>query len=306
MNALAKLLQDIYYLKFSFIVKLLGGMRTPQHSYALAKFLGTLRTNFGYIGSGWSRGKYLDTMSKVLPELEQAKADELLKAYWVNHQKRFMELFLAREFTPENIGKLVDFEGLSYLDEALKQKRGVILPVPHIGNERLHHILLAVKGYPMAVISSHYDDHGPFARKVKIDASRRFHEVGHPGDVKWLLKVLKSNRVLQVASDAEAGENGVMVKFLGQDTLLPTGWIRLALTAGAAVFPSALLRQKNDRHKLIIKPEFEVKRDVNREETLKSNAQRYMDVVSEFFLQSPDLIDWMSLTVRLDETKQAV
>ena len=279
-------------------------MKTPNRSYALAQFLGVLRTRCGYIGAGWSREKYLKTIKAILPKISDDDADELLKAYWVNHQKRFMELFLVRELTPDNIDRLADFEGLEHLDEALSQGRGVILPVPHIGNERLHHILLALKGYPVAVISSTYDDHGPYARKIKIEASSRFHDVGHPGDSFWLLKILRNNRVLQVACDAEAGANGVMVNFLHQNIYLPTGWVRLALKTGAAVFSSALMRQGNHRHRLVIKPAFVIDKEGDRDELFRKNVQRYMDVVSEFFHERPDLIDWMSLTVRLEETRQ--
>lgn len=305
MNALARFLQDLHYRNFAGIVALLGGMHHPERCYALARVLGRLRTRFGYVGSGWSKTKYLQTIRTMLPGISQEEAASLLMAYWVNHQKRFMELFLTSELTGRNLDRLVEFEGLNYLDDALNRGRGVILPVPHIGNERLHHIALAVKGYPMAVISSHYEDHGLFARKVKIEASQRFHDVGHPGDSLWLLKMLKKNRVLQIASDAEAGSNGVMVRFLGQQILLPTGWARLAIKTGAAVFPSALLRQSDDRHKLIIRPEFEIHSNGNRQDDLRDNVQRYMDTVSTFFQERPDLIDWMSLTVRLEETHLA-
>lgn len=304
MNFVTRNIQDLHYAVFGGIVKLLGGMRTPQKSYLLAQMLGTLRTRVGYIGPGWSRKKYLQTIRTIFPGIDNTKANALLKSYWVNHQKRFMELFLVKELTPENVDKVADFDGLEKLDEALARGRGVILPVPHIGNERLHHILLAVKGYPMAVISSSYDDHGSYARKIKIDASRRFHEVGHPGDSLWLLKMLKENRILQVACDAEAGVNGVIVNFLGQKVYLPTGWVRLALMTGAAVFPSVLMRQKDHRHRLVVNPEFQITHNKDRSENLQRNVQRYMDRVSEIFHSRPDLIDWMSLTVRLEETKQ--
>jgi KDO2-lipid IV(A) lauroyltransferase len=305
MNALARQLQDLYYLKFSAMVKLLGGLKTPQRSYAVARLLGSLRMTFGVFGPNWSKEKYFSTMKAILPDSSDQELADILRAYWVNHQKRFIELFLARELTPGNIDRMVEFEGLEYLDQALEKGRGILLPVPHIGNERLHHILLALKGYPVAVVSSNYDDHGPIARRVKLDASRRFHEVGHPGDVRWLLRMLKDNRVLQVACDAEAGETGIVAEFLGQKILLPTGWVRLALKTGAAVFPSTLLRQEDNRHKLVIRPAHEVRQGTDKRATLRDNVQRYMDTVAEIFRERPDLIDWMSLTVRLDETSVA-
>ncbi|MCX6639809.1 MAG: lysophospholipid acyltransferase family protein [bacterium] len=305
MNFLARLLQDIHYFNFNSVVKALGGIQSLDRSYALAKALGRLRTRFGYVGAGWSRERYLKTIKAVFPQISRTDAEALLKAYWVNHQQKFIELFLAQELTAQNVGQLVKFQGLEHLDIALQRGNGVILPVPHIGNERLHHIALALKGYSVAVISSKYEDHGSFARKIKIDASARIHEVGHPGDVPWLLRTLKSNQILQVASDAEADAGAVMIKFLGMDLLLPTGWVRLAMSTGAAIFPSALLRGLDNRHTLQIMPEFKLEQTGNKSMDLQNNVQRYMDTVSQFFYDRPDQIDWMSLSVRIEETKRS-
>ncbi len=276
-----------------------------QRSYALAQILGNFRTRFGYIGRGWSREKYLQTIQTVFPDIGRTEAEKILRSYWVNHQKRFFELFLAPELNPENLGRIVQFQGLEHLDKALAQGKGAILPVPHLGNERLHHIALAIKGYPMAVISSRYEDHGPYARRIKLDASRRIHEVGYAGDTAWLLRMLKSNRLLQVACDAEAGANGVYTSFLGQEVLLPTGWVRLALSTGAAVLPSMLLRQDDGTHLLVVHSAFEFDRSLPREELLAGSVQRFMDLMAESFKQRPDQVDWMSLTVRLEETQRA-
>lgn len=306
MNAAARILQDLHYRFFGGIVDALGGLQHSQRSYALATVLGNVRTHVGYVGSGWSREVYLRTIRTVFPDLGSKKANQLLKAYWVNHQKRFMELFLARELVSANLSRLVSFTGLENLDQALARGKGVIMPVPHIGNERLHHIALAVKGYPMAVISSQYEDHGSYAREVKIGASKRFHEVGYAGDTTWLLRMLKSNRILQVASTAQAGPNGVLVNFLGQKVLFPTGWARLAWKTGAAVLPSVLLRQDDDRHLLIIQPEFVLETGSSKETQMQDNVQRFLDLVSRFYLDRPDLVDWMSLTVRLDETRHVL
>jgi lauroyl/myristoyl acyltransferase len=305
MNALARNLQDLHYRFFDGLIKALGGLERADRSYALAETLGALRTRFGYVGRGWSRQRYLETIRTFFPHLGGSDGEALLKSYWINHQKRFVELFLTRDLNGGNLSQLVKFEGLEHLDRALARGRSVILPVPHLGNERLHHIALAVKGYPVAVISSKYEDHGHFAQSVKIEASKRFHEVGYPGDSGWLLNMLKGNRVLQVASTAEAGSSGVFVNFLGQDILLPGGWVRLALMSGAPVLPSALLRQENSRHVLTILPEFEMRRGVHKDDVLRDNVQRFMEIVATLYRRRPDLVDWMSLTVRLEETRRA-
>ena len=305
MNVLVRYLRDIYYRLFGYLIGMLGGLTHASRCYRLAELVGTLRNRVGYLGRGWSRDKYLGTIRSFFPRISDSDEDALLKAYWINHQMRFVELFLTRDLRLDNLACLVEFEGLEHLDRALERGRGVILPVPHIGNERLHHIALAVKGYPVAVISSKYEDHGPYAQRVKIGAAKRFHEVGYPGDSVWLMRMLKGNRVLQVASTAESDSQGVYVPFLGQEILLPSGWVRLALMTGAAVLPSALLRQEDHRHLLTILPELQIQGGASKEETRRQNVLRFMDIVERIYRERPDQIDWMSLTVRLDETRRS-
>jgi lauroyl/myristoyl acyltransferase len=304
MNATAKFLQDVYYRFFENFVQLAGGLDRRDRIYTVAETIGRWRARRGYVGRGWSREKYLNTIRVIFPEIPADRADELLRSYWINHQKKFMELFLTRDLDEEKLSGWICFQGLEHLDHALQQGKGVILPVPHIGNERLHHIALAVKGYPMAVISSRYEDHGAFARKVKLDASRRFHEIGHPGDPVWLLKMLKENRILQIACDAEPDANSVLTRFLGQEMYFPSGWVRLALKTGASVLLSALIRLDPDQHLLVLQPAFDLEQDAPRDQILQKNVQRYMDHVAELYQTYPDQVDWMNLTVRLEETSQ--
>lgn len=302
MNATAKFLQDLYYRFFKNFVDLSGGLDHRERIYAVAKTIGIWRARRGYVGRGWSREKYLSTIRRIFPEVPKERAEELLRSYWINHQKKFMDLFLTRDLDEEKLPGWISFQGLEHLDRALQKGKGVILPVPHIGNERLHHIALAVKGYPMAVISSRYEDHGSFAQKMKLDATRRFHEIGHPGDSVWLLKMLKENRILQIACDAEPDANSVLVEFLGQEIYFPSGWVRLALKTGAGVLLSALIRRDRDRYLLVLQPEFELRRDAPQGQILQDNVRRFMDGVAELYRAYPDQVDWMNLTVRLEET----
>ncbi len=302
MNATTKFLQDVHYRFFKNFVDLVGGLDRRKRVYAVAEIMGKWRARWGYVGRGWSREKYLSTIRRIFPEIPADRAEDLLRSYWINHQKKFMELFLTRDLDEQKLSDWVCFQGLEHLDRALEQGRGVVLPVPHIGNERLHHIALAVKGYPMAVISSRYEDHGNFAQKVKLDAARRFHEIGHPGDPVWLLRMLKENRILQIACDAEPDASSVLVRFLEQEIYFPSGWVRLALKTGARVLLSALIRQDHDRHLLVMQPEFDLERDAAKDRILQENVQRYMDGVAELYRTYPDQVDWMNLTVRLEES----
>ncbi|MBI4831371.1 MAG: lipid A biosynthesis acyltransferase, partial [Candidatus Lindowbacteria bacterium] len=80
----------------------------------------------------------------------------MLKTFWRSHQKNFLELFIMPRLNSQTISRLATFEGLDHLDYALRQGKGAILAVPHFGNERFLHVALALKGYPINVLSAKY------------------------------------------------------------------------------------------------------------------------------------------------------
>ena len=71
------------------------------------------------------------------------------------------------------------------------------------------------------------------------------------------------------------------------------------------MLPSVLLRQPDNRHRLVIQPEFVLNNNTDREKQIQDNIQRFMDIIAIIYTRHPDLVDWMSLTVRLDESHQA-
>jgi len=50
--------------------------------------------------------------------------------------------------------------------------------VPHFGNVRLHHVALALAGYPISVVSGDYHMEPAFVRRMKLQYESRVHQVG--------------------------------------------------------------------------------------------------------------------------------
>jgi lauroyl/myristoyl acyltransferase len=302
-NPLTRAAMAVYYLTFQVVVR--AAIHEPKGIDRLATPLGKIRRRIGYIGPNRSPRRYLDAIREALPNLSDSEAEEVLKTFWLNHQRKFLSLFLVPRLSSSNIDQWVEFQGLEHLDKALEAGKGVILPYPHFGNERIHHVSLALKGYHMSVVSSEYQDYAKASRAAKLDPVRRVHHVGFRGESpRWMMQWLKDNGVIQIASTAEAGSKGLWVGILKRKLYLPSGWIRLAAVTGAWVIPSLIHHRPNDRHLLQIYPGFQVPSSVRSTDDLTEVASNFFHILEPEFYKEPGDIDWMTWLVRCEESDQ--
>ncbi|MBC8277844.1 MAG: lysophospholipid acyltransferase family protein [FCB group bacterium] len=301
--ALNKLRKTVY-LTFDKIVQIFGGYNNFNSVYKIASFTGRIRNHIGYVASA-SKNDYLTAIADSFPELSAPEHRNILAGYWKDHQKMFLELFMYPQMNSDNIDHLVTIDGIENLESALAGGNGAILPVPHIGNIRLLHYTLALKGYPLSVVSSGYTDDPEVVRRFKLKETSKVHDVGFRGDnPKWIIEALKNNRLIQIASTAEAGNAGVEVEFMNRKLFLTSGWVRLAVTTGSPVLPTYIIRGKDNRHRIIIDPPFPLIKGKNRQETIKRTAQAFMAHIEKTCRANPHLIDWMSWHNRLAEAEE--
>ena len=301
--ALNKVRQTVY-LTFDKIVQLFGGYNNFNSVYKIARFTGKIRNHIGYVASA-SKIDYLQAIAASFPELSAPEHRKILAGYWKDHQKMFLELFMYPQMNSENIGRLVTIEGAENLTAALDGGKGAILPVPHIGNIRLLHYTLALKGYPVSVVSSGYTDDPEVVRRFKLKETSKVQDVGFRGDnPKWIIEALKDNHLIQIASTAEAGNAGVEVEFMNRKLFMTSGWIRLAVTTGSPILPTYIIRGQDNRHRIIVDSPFPLIEGENRQTTIQKTAQAFMTHIEKTYRANPHLIDWMSWHNRLAEAEE--
>lgn len=304
MNPILNNLRKAVYLTFDRTVQAFGGYGDFNRVFKIARLTGSVRNHIGYVG-GSSKADYLSAIAKSFPELSSDDHRRILKKYWQEHQRIFLELFLYSSMNGDNIEKLVDFQGLEHIQSALEAGKGAILPVPHFGNVRLLHFALALKDLPVSVVSSGYSDDPEIVRRFKLEKTSEIHQVGFRGQFpRWIMGALKQNRLVQIASTAEAGNVGVKVRFMNRNLFLTSGWVRLAILTGSPILPTYMMRGADNRHSLKILPPLPQADCSNREEKLEKTAQSLLDLMEPVYRQNPHLIDWMSWMVRLKEARE--
>ena len=116
MNPLIRAAMGAHYTFFRLVVRLL--VKDPASLDRLAKPLGKIRRRVGYIGPNRSPKKYLDAIQEALPDISLAKAEDILNDFWLNHQRKFLSLFIVPRLNQKNIEQWVEFQGLEHLDAA--------------------------------------------------------------------------------------------------------------------------------------------------------------------------------------------
>jgi lauroyl/myristoyl acyltransferase len=136
----------------------------------------------------------------------------------------------------------VTIEGLSLLDHALQQGRGILMIAGHIGNPHIGLNIVRVLGYDLTIIKG---------GRTKIP---RFPKIRYSDPLEYTiftedaslsktakeraLEILRSpGRILYYSGDAMEGKRKVEVPFLGRRMAFATGTLHLARQTNAIILP---------------------------------------------------------------------
>ena len=175
------------------------------------------------------------------------------------------------------IERFVDVEGIAHLDQALKEKKGVLLMAAHIGVPHLAFNALRVMGYDVTLLSGVTPKRPkrPKNRYYDTDDNTIFVDDLSNAKIykKRILDTLKSGGIIYYDADAGVGRNSEEVTFLGNKMKFPTGMIYYAHQADAVVLPFMHLYKRGKISLLI-------KRAVNNH--WKNGKKEYNPIVTEF------------------------
>lgn len=186
------------------------------------------------------------------------------------------DVIQSKNWTPDDLGKLIDVEGMEHFDEAFEKGKGVVAVTGHIGNfELLAAWLAAVKKIALSVIGRRlYDDR---LDELVVQNRQRFGMENIPSDAsaKTVLSVLRGGRVLGVLIDLDSSKTaGEFAPFFGIPARTPSGPIVIGRKTASPVVPMAMFRTEDDRFKIRILPSIDIPRTEDKEaDVLKALTQ---------------------------------
>ena len=222
-----------------------------------------------------------------------------------NSVKKGIEAFWYPKLTATLCDKIIVYEGLKYLDDALLEGRGVVLLHGHLGNAHMLMPALGFKGYRLSQLGSRNPPvkkmGGLFCHLVN-NMEQRIYEIKlsykealpvnfiyTDKSPRELFTRLKTNEIIAIAIDGREGQKWIEVDFLGQKALFATGVMNLINKMNPVVLPTFVVRQDNNTHKIIIAEPMELKDTGDKKRDIMENTKSFLNLLEKYVITYPYL-----------------
>jgi KDO2-lipid IV(A) lauroyltransferase len=155
---------------------------------------------------------------------------------------------------------------------------------------------LAVEGYKSAGIMRPMRDlrvEKLFLKKRQKFGVKTIYSQPRDACVNNTIQSLRNNELVFIPIDQNFGTSGIFVNFFGRKAATATGPVIFAQRTGAVLIPCFILRQEDDRHKIVFGPALDLKKGNSPQETILINIQRLTDIIESYIRKYPAEWGWI-------------
>jgi KDO2-lipid IV(A) lauroyltransferase len=193
----------------------------------------------------------LENLRLAFPEKDEREIAAIAKRSYQLFGMTVAEICRFRRLGSSVTDKIVELDGVENLEKALSQGKGVIMVTGHFGNWELYGCLSQL-GYPVTFMVG--EQHNLLVDRLINSLREALGTKLSPltGDLREILKDLKSDRAVGFLSDQNAGKRGIFVDFFGRKASTPFGAARFSMLTGAPVVTGGAVRLPGGKHRLVV------------------------------------------------------
>jgi KDO2-lipid IV(A) lauroyltransferase len=234
-------------------------------------------------------------LSMAMPDLSKREREEIIKGVFRSLGRLLGEFSQLPKLTPQNIRRVVVYDGLENYTKAAQQGRGVLLLTGHFGAWELCAYAQAVYGHPLSFLERPLDN--PLLDRL----IRRYREgsgnraIDKNRAVREVLQSLREGRDVGLLIDVNTlPEQGVFCDFFGIPACSTTGLAVFALRFEAPVVPGFLIWDEREKiHRLIFEPEAPLIRTGDFKEEVQLNTAQFTQIIERMARRHPDQWLWI-------------
>ena len=205
-------------------------------------------------------------------------------------------LMLPRLMACHDVERYVKLEGGEKIEALLKEGKGVILVVAHLGNWELAGQVCALAGMPIHIIARPVENplFNDYLTRTRTKTGAKliikygaFAEAG---------RLLKTNQVVAVLADQDARKGGVFVPFFGRPASTVRSPALLALKFGAPIVLGRTYRVGRNRHLVRIEETIRPGRYETIDQGVAELTAAFTSRLEAFIREQPE--QWMWLHAR--------
>ncbi|MBM3127081.1 MAG: hypothetical protein FJ009_00415 [Chloroflexi bacterium] len=225
----------------------------------------------------------------------QTELNAIARRAFQNLWKNYFDLFRGHALTKEKLdAQLADVHGLDYLENAMKQGKGLIAGSAHFGAWDLFIHLAAIHLKARVVVpNERIKPEKLFQYILGLRASQGIEMV--PLDVapRALIKALRAGQIAGLAYDRDITKTGPVVNFFGAPAQMPDGAVQLALKYDAPVIVAFAVRRPDNRSEVFIEPPLIFANTGDLPRDIRTGVQQLTGVIETYIRRYPD--QWLML-----------
>ena len=204
------------------------------------------------------------------------------------------DFFEIPSLTKDNIGNLVEVEGLEYYTKALEKNKGILLLGAHFSNWELTAAAISLVLKPAVITYRPLDSPTLDNLVLWVRSCTGNVLIDKEHAMRKMLRGLAHNEIVATMIDQNmAWHEGVFVDFFGRPACTTNGLALLALHMDAPVVPGYILRLENGKYRMVIKEEIAVIRTGDKDADILINTQNFSRFIEDTVREYPDQWFWM-------------
>jgi len=229
---------------------------------------------------------------------EKSKAEKIriVRECFISIAKSAVELVAIVGKSPDFLKGRYELVNKEHLDKALARGKGVILVSAHFGNFPVMIARLACEGYKAGAIMRPLK-YERFERFLAAERDRfKIHtikSIPRKECVAQTIRSLRNNEVIFLPLDQNFGTGGVFVDFFGSKAATATGPVVFAQRTHAALVPCFIIRQKDNRHRIVFEPEVPLAKCETEQESIRKNVQTLTAIIELYIRRYPAEWAWI-------------
>jgi KDO2-lipid IV(A) lauroyltransferase len=231
----------------------------------------------------------------AFPEKTRRERARILRGVFTSLGRQLAEVCLFPTYTPENVGKVVVYDGFENFERALARGKGVLFLTAHLGAWELSAFTHSLYGHPLHIVMRPLDN-------VYLDRLMRRYRTMHGNStvdkddfVRGLLSAMKAGETVGILMDTNmTPPQGVFTDFFGIPACTASGLARIALRTDAAVVPGFTIWDPGLRkYRLRFDPALKLIRTGNDDADVLANTALFTKVIEECVRKYPDQWLWV-------------
>jgi Kdo2-lipid IVA lauroyltransferase/acyltransferase len=257
-----------------------------------ALFIGAFRL-FYYL-SARQRFITIHNLTCAFPEKSISEVKKIARGAYKTMGITAADFFEIPSLTKDNIGNLVEVEGLEYYTKAMEKNRGILLLGAHFSNWELIAAAISLVLQPAVITYRPLDSPTLDSLVLWIRSCTGNVLIDKERAMRKMLRSLAHNEIVATMIDQNmAWQEGVFVDFFGRPACTTTGLALLALHTDAPVLPGYILRLENGKYRMVIKEEMAVIRTGDKDADILINTQNFTRFIEDTVREYPDQWFWI-------------